>query len=108
MIRTLHQVCRRARFFPVLISYALGLTLYSLAGCGELEPMVEPEVADLQLTIDTLKTQVHDSQRTLTELRAELEARRQDLAEAQVAKAQLEGRVREAERRVAEARRVID
>jgi len=70
--------------------------------------MAEPEVVDLQLTIDTLRTQVRDAQRIMTELRTELDARRQELADAQVARAQLEGRVREAERRVAEARHVID
>jgi len=76
--------------------------------CGELEPMVEPEIVDLQLTLDTLKTQVRDAQRNLAEVRAELESRRQELADAQVARAQLEGRVREAERRVTEARHVIE
>lgn len=70
--------------------------------------MIEPEVTDLQLTIDTLKTAVRDAQRTATELRAELDARRQELAEAVVARAQLEGRLREAERRLAEARHIID
>ena len=86
----------------------LAFTAVSLTGCGELEPIVEPEMVDLQLTIDTLKTQVRDAQRNLTELRAELESRRQELADAQVARAQLDGRVREAERRVAEARQVIE
>jgi LysM repeat protein len=70
--------------------------------------MIEPEVQDLQLTVDTLKTQIRDGQRVMAELRTELESRRQELADAQVAKAQLEGRVREAERRVAEARHVIN
>jgi LysM repeat protein len=78
-----------------------------MVGCAELEPMVEPEVADLQLTVETLKTQVREAQRTAAELRTELEARRQELAEAQVARAQLEGKLREAERRVAEARQII-
>lgn len=86
----------------------IGLMAGSVNGCGELEPMVEPEMVDLQLTVDTLKTQVRDAQRSLTELRVELESRRQELADAQVARAQLEGRVREAERRVAEARHVIE
>lgn len=79
-----------------------------LGGCGELEPMREPEVVDLELTTDTLKASVRDAQRTVAELRADLEARRRELAEAQVARAQLEGRVREAERRVIEARQVIE
>lgn len=90
------------------VVWAFGLVMMATAGCGELEPMVEPEMADLQLIVDTLKTQVRDSQRALEELRSELESRRQELADAQVTRAQLEGRVREAERRVAETRHVID
>jgi LysM repeat protein len=70
--------------------------------------MREPEVVDLQLTTDTLKTAVRDAQRMVVELRTDLEVRRRELAEAQVARAQLEGRVREAERRVIESRQVID
>ena len=70
--------------------------------------MVEPETVDLQLTLDTLRSQVREAQRNLAEVRTELESRRQELADAQVARAQLEGRVREAERRVTEARQVIE
>jgi LysM repeat protein len=70
--------------------------------------MREPEVVDLELTTETLKASVRDAQRTVVELRTDLEARRRELAEAQVARAQLEGRVREAERRVIEARLVIE
>lgn len=86
----------------------VGLASALFMGCGELEPMREPEVVDLQLTTDTLKASVRDAQRTVAELRADLEVRRSELAEAQVARAQLEGRVREAERRVIEARQVIE
>jgi hypothetical protein len=74
----------------------VGLASALFGGCGELEPMREPEVVDLQLTTDTLKASVRDAQRTVAELRADLEVRRSELAEAQVARAQLEGRVREA------------
>ena len=87
---------------------AVGVAVALFAGCGELEPMREPEVVDLELTTDTLQASVRDAQRMVTELRADLEARRKDLAEAQIARAQLEGRVREAERRVVEARQVIE
>jgi LysM repeat protein len=90
-----------------VVCCALCVATVWITACGELEPMIEPEVADLQLTIDTLKTQVRDAQRAVGEMRTELEARRQELADAHVARAQLEGRVREAERRVAEARHVI-
>jgi TolA-binding protein len=86
----------------------IGILALAVGGCGELEPIVEPEIVDLQLTMDTLKTQVRDTQRNLAEVRAELESRRQELADAQVARAQLEGRVREAERRVGEARHIIE
>ncbi len=87
---------------------AVGFSSFLFAGCGELEPMREPEVVDLELTTDTLKASVRDAQRTVGELRTDLEVRRRELAEAQVARAQLEGRVREAERRVIEARLVIE
>jgi LysM repeat protein len=86
---------------------AVGFASALFAGCGELEPMRESEVVDLELTTDTLKASVRDAQRMVAELRADLESRRRELAEAQVARAQLEGRVREAERRVIEARQVI-
>ena len=65
-------------------------------------------MSDLQLTMDTLKTSLRDTQRTAAELRAEVDARRQELADVQIARAQLEGRIREAERRLTEARHVID
>ena len=87
---------------------AVGFASALFVGCGELEPMREPEVVDLQLTTDTLKASVREAQRTAAELRTDLEARRRELVEAQVARAQLEGRVREAERRVIEARQVIE
>ena len=86
----------------------LAVVALAASACGELEPMIEPEMVDLQLTLDTLRTQVRDAQRNLAEVRTELESRRQELADAQVARAQLEGRVREAERRVTEARQVIE
>jgi len=76
--------------------------------CSPLEPIDEPEVSDLQLTADTLKTSLRDAQRTIAELRAEVDSRRQELADVQIARAQFEGRVREAERRLVEARHVID
>lgn len=108
-----HQVqvaVSRTRYSVVQVGLlcVVGFASALLPGCGELEPMREPEVVDLQLTTDTLRTSVRDAQRIVAELRADLEARRKDLTEAQVARAQLEGRVREAERRVLEARQVIE
>lgn len=110
--RVLHTAVESARACcpPVRagVLCTVGFAAALLAGCGELEPMREPDVIDLELTTDTLKASVRDAQRTVAELRADLEARRRELAEAQVARAQLEGRVREAERRVLEARQVIE
>ena len=77
-------------------------------GCARLEPMVEPEAADLQVTVDSLKSAVRDAQRTVSDLRIELEDRRKELADAQVGRAQLQGMLREAERRLLDARHIID
>ena len=98
--------CARYPITRVMALCAVGFASALFVGCGELEPMREPEVVDLQLTTDTLRTSVRDAQRVVAELRTDLEVRRRDLSEAQVARAQLEGRVREAERRVIEARHV--
>lgn len=115
--RANHGISRRIRFFrpaplqacwSVVSSGMLPLVMGALLACSPLEPIIEPEVSDLQLTVDTLKTTIRDAQRTIAELRTELDSRRQELAEVQIARAQLEGRVREAERRLVEARHVID
>ena len=95
------------------LRYALFLGMVGImagwsVACSPLEPIDEPVMSDLQLTVDTLKTAIRDSQRTIAELRAEVDSRRQELAELHIARAQLEGRVREAERRLSEARYVIE
>jgi hypothetical protein len=119
------MVTTPASFFlsPLVTSYGMSAVRYAwrtasvaslviaiggAIACSPLEPIDEPDVSDLQLTADTLKTSLRDAQRTITELRAEVESRRQELAEAQIARAQLEGRLREAERRLVEARHVIE
>ena len=90
-------------------STSIGILLLGMSACSPLEPIViEPEMSDLQLTVDTIKASLRDAQRTVAELRAEVDARRQELADVQIARAQFEGRIREAERRLAEARHVID
>ncbi len=102
-------VCKHlARRPPAMAWLVLLIPLLAFFGCAPLEPMAEPEVSDLQLTVETLKTAIRDAQRTVTELRTEIESRRKELAESQVARAQLEGRVREAERRLVEARQVVE
>jgi uncharacterized protein YhaN len=87
---------------------SIGFFLFSVSACGMFEPIVEPELADLQLSIDTLKTSLRDTQRTMMELRDEIDTERQELADTQIARAQLEGRLRETERRFLDARHVIE
>jgi len=94
-VRTMKHLTHCALFSAVI-----------LAGCAEFDP--GPTVEDLQLTIDALKTQTRDAQRTVADLRAELETRRQELGTALVARAQLEGKLHETERRFTEARQVVE
>ncbi len=82
--------------------------LLSISACSVLEPIDEPEMSDLHLTVETMKISLRDAQRAMMELQEEVEARRQELADAQIARAQLDGRLREAERRLIESRQVID
>ncbi len=90
-------------------STSIGILLLGMSACSSLEDIIiEPEMSDLQLTVDTLKTSLRDAQRMVDELRVEVDARGQELAEVQIARAQLEGRIQEAERRLTEARHVID
>lgn len=85
-----------------------GVVLMGMVACSPLEPILDPEVSDLQLTVDTLKSSLRSAQRTITELQAEVDQRRESYADLQILRAQLEGTGREVERRLAEARRVID
>ena len=90
-------------------SISIGILLLGMSACSPLEDIIiEPEMSDLQLTVDTLKTSLRDAERMVDELRVEVDVRRQELADVQIVRAQLEGRVREAERRLTEARHVID
>ena len=90
-------------------SISIGILLLGMSACSSLEEIIiEPEMSDLQLTVDTLKTSLRDAQRMVDELRVEVDARGQELADVQIARAQLEGRIQEAERRLTEARHVID
>lgn len=90
-------------------SISIGILLLGISACSSLEDIIiEPEMSDLQLTVDTLKTSLRDAQRLVDELRVEVDARGQELADVQIARAQLEGRIQEAERRLTEARHVVD
>ena len=79
-----------------------------VVGCAELELGVyDPEMENLQLTMDILKSRNREAQRTITGLRTELEGHRKNLADARMSRARLEGRLRETERRYADARRIV-
>lgn len=77
-------------------------------GCASFDPTIDPDVADLQLMLHSLQSAARDHDRAMAELRAELDGRRQELSDAVVAKAQLEGRLHDIERRWMEARHIID
>lgn len=79
-----------------------------VVACSPLDPILDPEMSDLQLTVDTLRGSLRDAQRTIGELQAEIDQQRKSYGEVQILRAQLEGSSREAEGRLIEARRVID
>jgi LysM repeat protein len=82
------------------------LTALSVSACARLGPTVGNEAAEPQM--DSLRTAVRDSQRLAADLRIELADRRKELADVHVARAQLEGMLRETERRLADARHIIE
>ena len=55
------------------------------------DAVVRADPTDLQVTADSLKAAVREAQRTAAELRTELDEQRKELADAQVAGAQLQG-----------------
>lgn len=89
-------------------SMVSGVVLMGMVACSSLEPILDPEMSDLQLTVDTLKSSLRTAQRTIAELQTEVDQRRHSYADLQILRAQLEGTGWEVERRLAEARRVID
>lgn len=79
-----------------------------VTGCAELEPMGEPDTVDHQVLVSGLQGVIREHERTMAELRTELDSRRQEYSAVLIANAQLEGRLREVERRLNEARHIID
>lgn len=94
-----------ARPYGVIALVGL-LAIVFLHGCARLGPTSEPDV-DWQ-SMESIKTVMRDGQRATSDMRIELSDRRKELADANIARAQLEGMLRETERRLAEARRIIE
>ncbi len=92
----------------MLCGCVLGLAGLTVLGCASFDPTIDPDFADLQLMLHSLQAAARDHDRAMAELRAELDGRRQELSSAVVAKAQLEGRLHDIERRWTEARHIID
>jgi LysM repeat protein len=82
---------------------ALWCGLWMVAGCAG-----NPSVRDLQLTQTVLKAESLQAQRTIADLRAELQGLQQELGAARAGQAHLDGELREAQRRAHEAQRAME
>lgn len=99
----LEQPNHRERPMGALIRIAGGFAVVcSLAACSSLAPAKDP------LTPERFHAELEQARRTGADLRVEIKRMEEDLSAVKVAKAQLEGLFRDAERRAAEARQVID
>src|SRR2546427_13233895 len=81
---------------------ALWCGLWMVAGCAG------PSIRDFQMTQAALKAESAQAQRTITDLRAEMQGVQRDLGAARAAQARLEGELREAQPRVQVARRALE
>ena len=80
------------------------LQIFLLAGCAASGPTVK----DYQVITQALQVDARQAQRTITELEMQQQALQHDLGEARTAKARLEGDLLDAERRLLEARHIVD
>jgi len=81
---------------------ALWCGLWMVAGCAG------PSARDFQMMQAALKAESAQAQRTITDLRAEMQGVQRELGTARAAQARLEGELREAQRRVQEAQRALE
>src|SRR5947209_7218470 len=81
---------------------ALWCGLWMVAGCAG------PSARDFQMMQAALKAESAQAQRTITDLRAEMQGVQRDLGTARAAQDRLEGELREAQRRVQEAQRALE
>ena len=80
------------------------LQIFLLTGCAASGPTVK----DYQVITQALQVDARQAQRTITELEMQQQALQRDLGEARTAKARLEGDLLDAERRLLEARHIVD
>src|SRR5713101_840051 len=81
---------------------ALWCGLWMVAGCAG------PSARDFQIMQASLKAESVQAQRTITDLRAEMQGVQRELGAARAVQARLEGELREAQRRVQEAQRAVE
>ena len=79
------------------------LQIVLITGCAS-----GPTVKDYQVITRALQVDARQAQRTITELEVQQQALQRDLGEARTAKARLEGDLLNAERRLLEARHLVD
>lgn len=94
--RTGPKETKRSRLILMLMPLLLSGCTHGLFGS---DPYSMPEV---------LKAEMERARQSMASLRAELDRLQSELATARIAKAQLEGSLRDAERRVSESRQVIE
>jgi len=81
---------------------ALWCGLWIVAGCGG------PSVRDFEVTQAALKAESLQAQRTIMDLRAEMQGVQRELGAARAAQARVDGELREAQRRAQEAQRAVE
>ena len=100
-ITPMRHATRRSK--SVTRSLGLFFAVWTVSGCTHglfgNDPYSMPEI---------LKAEMQRAQQNMASLRGELDRIQSDLAAARIAKAQLEGSLRDAERRVSESRQVIE
>ena len=80
------------------------LQIFLIAGCAASGPTIK----DYQVMTQALQAEARQAQRTITDLEIQREALQRQLGDARTAKARLEGDVLNAERRLLEARHIVD
>jgi LysM repeat protein len=78
--------------------------VFLVTGCAASGPTIK----DYQVMTQALQAEARQAQRTITDLEAQWQAVQRDLGEARTAKARLEGDMLDSERRLLEARHIVE